>query len=103
MATPEELAQFDQMIQQDADMVDAAHDPNAPYAQQIAALLALSGQAETAGTINVTMSPDDYSKLIGVVERASAMNISQAELLPRIQALGDVAVQIAKKIPGLLA
>jgi hypothetical protein len=101
MATPEELAQFDQMIQQDADTVDAAHDPNGPYARQIAALLALSGQIETAGTITVIPAAD-YSKLIGVVEAASAMNVSQAELLPRIQALGSVAIAIARKIPGLL-
>lgn len=99
MATQAELDAFDKMIQQDAANVDAAHD--GLYARQIADLLALSGQLETTGTIGVVPTVD-YSKLVGVVEAASAMNISQAELSSRIQSLGRVAVEIAKKVPGLL-
>jgi hypothetical protein len=99
MATQSELDAFDKMIQNDAARVDAAHD--GVYAQQIATLLSLSGQLDTAGTIGIVPTAE-YSNLVGVVEAASAANLSQAELAVRIQKLGRVAVDIAKKVPGLL-
>lgn len=44
-----------------------------------------------------------YEHLMAVVQEASARNENQAQLASRIRALGDVAVQIAKKVPSLLA
>lgn len=43
-----------------------------------------------------------YDQLITVVKEASAANISQAQLKQSIQDLGEVAIKIASKIPGLL-
>ena len=42
-----------------------------------------------------------YAVLIKVVEKASKENLSQAQLIEDIKALGDIAVQIAKKVPQL--
>lgn len=52
------------------------------------------------------ITPDEvdlqtYDELIAVVREASRLNISQGELRSRIMALGDIAVKIAKKAPGL--
>ncbi len=100
MATPADLAAFDQAFEDDVKTIDDGH--SGPYAQQIQDLLHLSGQAETQGTIAVTPTKT-YAQLIALVQRASAMNLSQAELKERIVALGDTAVAIAKKVEGLAA
>lgn len=44
-----------------------------------------------------------YAVLVKVVEKASKDNLSQVQLVENIKALGHVAVQIAKKVPGLAA
>ncbi len=44
-----------------------------------------------------------YDELITVVKKASATNLQQAELKKQILKLGDVAVEIAKKVPSLAA
>ena len=44
-----------------------------------------------------------YELLMAIVQEASARNENQAQLADRIRALGDVAIQIAKRVPGLLA
>jgi hypothetical protein len=44
-----------------------------------------------------------YDKLIAVVKLASKHNLSQAQLVDNIKALGDVAVAIAKKSVALAA
>lgn len=44
-----------------------------------------------------------YSVLIKVVEKASKKKLSEAKLVADIKELGDVAVKIAKKVPGLAA
>lgn len=44
-----------------------------------------------------------YRELIKVVEVASKDNLSKAELADKIKNLGDIAVEIAKKIPELAA
>lgn len=49
----------------------------------------------TPGTEDLTV----YSVLIKVVEQASRENRSQASLIADIKELGDVAVNIARKIP----
>ncbi len=43
-----------------------------------------------------------YEMLIGVVQESSARNESQAQLASRIQTLGAVAVEIAKKAAILI-
>lgn len=46
-------------------------------------------------------SSTDYSKLVTIVEHASAANISQAALKGHIQKLGSTAVNIAKMVAPL--
>lgn len=98
MSTPANLAAFDQAFDDDVKTIDDGH--SGPYAQQIQDLLHLSGQGPTDGTIAVTPTKT-YAQLIALVQRASAMNLSQADLKDRIQSLGDTAVAIAKKVAGL--
>ena len=45
----------------------------------------------------------EYERMIEAVQQATEKNLSQAELVARIRALGDVAVKIAKKAPKLAA
>ena len=55
---------------------------------------------------SVTPDTEDlrvYFVLIKVVEKASKENLKQSQLIEDIKELGDVAVKIAKKIPGLAA
>ena len=52
------------------------------------------------------ISPDitameKYKQLIEVVEVATEQNIAQHELIDRIRGLGDIAVNIAKKLPSI--
>lgn len=95
----DDLEAFKRAVATDIDNVDAAHD--GAFAEQIRSLLALSANLETAGTIAVIPTAD-YSKLLGAVESASALNISQADLASQIRQLGANAVAIASKVPGLL-
>ncbi len=44
-----------------------------------------------------------YDQLITVVKEASRVNLAQALLKERIEALGDIAVKIARKVPSLAA
>jgi hypothetical protein len=70
------------------------------YAEQIDELLGLS-RTEIA---NITPDLSDlevYDRLVSVVKAASKNNLSQAELVERILALGDVAVRIARKTKSL--
>jgi hypothetical protein len=98
MATQAELDDFDRLFA--ADVVNVKDGLGGQYAQDIQDLLHLSGQAETEGTIAVVPT-ETYSQLVALVQRASAMNLSQAELKDRIVALGTTAVSIAKKVAGL--
>jgi hypothetical protein len=98
MLTNEQLAAFDAQMKKDQEAIDAAQ--NGPYATAVKDLLHLSGDAETEGTIAVIPS-SDYSALISLVEKASASNLSQAQLVDRIRKLGNTAVHIAKKIESL--
>ena len=70
------------------------------YADEIDGLLGLSREeidAITPGTTDL----ETYDKLIAVVKDASKKNVSQAELKDRIEFLGGVAVEIAKKAGSL--
>ena len=70
------------------------------YGEQLQGLLGLSADEleEIAPRLDAT---EVYAQLIGVVSDASARNLSVARLRARIRALGEVAVAIARKIPGL--
>ena len=100
MATKKELEEFDRLFAEDVKVVDDGHAGR--YADEIQELLHLSGEAETEGNIAVVPT-GEYSKLLALVERASQMNLSQAQLRDRIVDLGTTAVSIAKKIKGLAA
>jgi hypothetical protein len=71
------------------------------YKSQLRALLALS-MSDIQKTVP-KVSFTDYSKLLSVVEQASAKNIAQADLVANIQALGGTAVSVAKLVPSLAA
>src|SRR5690242_19260981 len=98
MATAQELADFDKAFESDVAVIDGSG--TGPYADAVADLLHLSGRAETQGTIAITPTKT-YAQLIALVQRASATNLSEAELKQRIVALGDTAVSIAHKVAGL--
>ena len=71
------------------------------YRDELNALLGLSKEdidKITPGTTDLEV----YAQLIAVVEEASAENIDQGELQNRIIALGDIGVEIAKRIPALI-
>lgn len=44
-----------------------------------------------------------YDKLISVVKEASRTNIKQAHLKAQIEELGNIAIEVAKKVPSLAA
>lgn len=83
------------------EALDSAEDglKNGPYRQALKDLLALSMQQIKASI--ATASYADYNRLITVVEQASAKNVTQAQLVQNIQALGAKAVRIAKLVSGL--
>ena len=56
---------------------------------------------EVEGLSLNTTNRDVYEQLLLVVEEASAKNLAMAQLTSKIKQLGDVAVSIAKKVPGL--
>ena len=70
------------------------------YGDELKALLGLSteGLEEIAPRLEST---EVYAQLIAVVRNASAKNLSVAQLKARIRALGEVAIAIARKVPGL--
>lgn len=73
---------------------------NGLYKSEIDKLHGLSKEEiENITTDNTDM--EIYAQLIEVVKEASATNESQAALKEQILELGDIAVEIAKKIPSL--
>jgi hypothetical protein len=70
------------------------------YGEELKALLGLSAEEleEIAPRLEST---EVYAQLIAVVRNASVKNLSVARLKARIRALGEVAVAIARKVPGL--
>lgn len=89
---------FDTMLTAALDAADIALDEG-KYKKELRALLSLS-MAEIKLSVPKA-SYVDYSKLISVVEHASAKNIAQATLVSSIVALGNRAVAVAKLVPGL--
>ena len=71
------------------------------YADQLNALMGLSRE-EIDAIVPGTSDLEIYAQLMTVVNQASAVNLEQAALKNRIQNLGEIAVKIASKIPGLI-
>jgi len=69
------------------------------YKKELNMLTGLSKTEMNAVTPNTT-DLQMYSVLIKVVEQASKDNLSQAELMNNIRELGELAIKLAKKIPG---
>lgn len=69
------------------------------YLKELEQLKGLT-DAEIASVLPNTTNIDIYEKLIEVVGDASK-NMEQAELVSKIKNLGNVAIKLAKKIPGL--
>lgn len=91
---------FENALEKALDDADAALR-RGKYKQSLKALLSLS-----MGDIKQSVpkaSYADYSKLISVVEQASAKSIAQVDLVSNIQALGKKVVAIAKLVPSLSA
>jgi hypothetical protein len=72
------------------------------YKNEINGLMGLSKSEIDAITPDVT-DLEIYDQLISVVKEASRVNLAQAQLKARIEELGNVAVEIAKKVPSLAA
>ena len=75
---------------------------NGLYKNELNQLVGLSKE-EIDSITPETTDLKTYAVLIKVVEKASKDNLSQAQLIENINALGDVAVQIAKKVPQFAA
>jgi hypothetical protein len=89
---------FDKDLEAALDAADKALNEG-PYKKAMRNLLALS-MAEIKSAVPKA-SYADYSKLLSVVEQASAANIAQADLKDNIVSLGKTAISIAKLIPSL--
>ena len=89
---------FDRALEAALDDAEEALN-NGKYKQSLKVLLSLSmSQIRSAVP---TASYAEYSKLISVVEQASAKNVAQADLVNNIKALGKRVVSIAKLVPDL--
>ncbi len=73
---------------------------NGAYKNELKGLMGLS-QEEIDAIVPDTEDLRVYSVLVKVVEKASKENFSKAQLIDDIKQLGDVAVKIACKVPGL--
>ena len=85
---------FRKLIREQLEAGDKAF--KGQYAEELNELMGLSREEIdkiTPGTTDL----QTYEKLITIVKQASAHNVSQAELVDNIKALGKVAVAIAKK------
>lgn len=91
---------FEKALKDSLDSAEIALE-NGKYKQALKSLLALSIIEIKASVPKASYA--DYSKLISVVEQASAKNIIQATLAENIRALGTKVVSIAKLVPSLAA
>lgn len=72
------------------------------HKKHLDALLRISGEEIDAITPNTT-DMDTYSKLIVVVSEATRKNVAIADLRQTIRDMGTVAMEIARKVPGLMS
>lgn len=89
---------FDKDLETALDAADKALSEG-PYSKAMRDLLTLS-MGEIKNTVP-GVSYVDYSKLLTVVEQASAANMAQSKLKDNIVLLGKTAVSIAKMVPSL--
>lgn len=89
---------FDKDLEAALDAADKALN-DGPYKKAMRDLLALSMTEIKSSIPKVSFS--DYSKLLSVVEQASAANLAQANLKEHIVSLGKTAISIAKLVPSL--
>lgn len=89
---------FDKELEAALDQAEKALNEG-PYKKAMRDLLALS-MTEIKSAIPKA-SYADYSKLLSVVEQASAANVAQANLKDNIVSLGNTAISVAKLIPSL--
>ena len=73
---------------------------NGDYSEELNDLVGLSKE-ELESVIPDTQNKNTYKALIKIVEQASKENTKQADLINNIKELGEVAVNIAKKVTGL--
>lgn len=95
---PETREQRQERLRRYAQKADESF--NGKYKEEIDQLTGLSKEEINS----VTPDTEDlrtYSVLLKVVEEASRKNWTQAELVEDIKDLGDIAINIAKKIPKL--
>ena len=71
------------------------------YKEELTALMGLSKEEIDKITPD-TNDLEIYAQLISIVKEASADNIDQAELKERILELGQVGIEIARRIPALI-
>lgn len=91
---------FDKDLEAALDAADKALN-DGPYKKAMRDLLALSMTEIKSSVPKVSYL--DYSKLLSVVEQASAANVAQAKLKENIISLGRAAISIAKLVPSLAA
>jgi hypothetical protein len=96
--TPEEKRAYERELEEVADQIDEAFLGR--YKNQVAALYALSMEDVDALVPGVA-DLQTYAKLIAIVEKASAENLAQAELVGQIRQLGALGVRIAGLVPSL--
>ena len=72
------------------------------YKNQINDLMGLSKSEIDLITPDST-DMEAYDQLITIVKEASRINLSQAQLKQRIEELGTIALDIARKVPSLAA
>lgn len=89
-----DMAKFKKGLQKDLE--DGRKAFEGIYGAEINELMGLSRAEIDAITPDAT-DLQVYDQLITAVKRASQHNLSQAQLVNNIKALGDVAVTIAKK------
>ncbi|MGD8371510.1 MAG: hypothetical protein PVF76_05205 [Syntrophobacterales bacterium] len=73
------------------------------YKKELDELLGLSREQINTITPHDLTDLEVYDKLISVVKEASRKNIRQAQLKAQIEELGNIAIEIAKRVPSLAA
>lgn len=97
---PIDLNKFKKNV--DASLKRTQESFEGKYANELGGLLGLSRE-QIAEVVPGLEGQQEYSRLISVVEEASRMNVSQANLRSQIKSLGENALQIAKMVGGLAA
>jgi hypothetical protein len=96
--TPEQKKAYLAQLRKDAEQIEQAFEGE--YKEQIAGLYALS-KAQVDALVPGKKDLVTYAKLIAIVERASAENLAQAELVSQIRTLGALGVRVARLVPSL--